>query len=377
MTTGVLLDNDSDDKMADTVNYINNNQTNSLQIISTNHHNTIFHCHHNNNAVTANNDMVNGRLVFTSAYNQQTEQYDTYISTIYSTYPVKLFPLTSKHIHTIHKPGNSNNRMRCKSQLCYIITYGGGVLANDSINLSIQLQSNTTAVLTTQTSTKLYKSLSNVQYCVQCMNVVMECNSTLYLTPDPITPYRDSRYIQKQCFHLTDLSCNLLLIDSYTSGRYGDTDRKERWSMHSYMSMNQIYLNNQVLIHDTVKLDNTTNMLSIQSRMAQYNIVCMCILIGNKLKPLANYIHSTVQSKHINYDHRRHILSGIDPNCIISTSPLYIDINNINKNTIGTSDIIDGVVIRIVSINTQLVNQQLRWMFQSIEHELIAPPWNR
>lgn len=317
---------------------------------------------HNNTAT----QQCNATIHFTSHYNEATNTHDTIISNLYATYPLKLFPLTAKNLH-----GAYSDTLTVKPALCYMITYGGGILAGDHIHINATIDTHCTAVLTTQTSTKVYKTLHSTQYAAQSLHVTVASNATLYLIPDPVTPYKKSNYVQKQAFHLGDNTSNLLLIDSYTAGRYADLERRERWNFTQYCTVNQIYVDGKLLVYDAVQLQDNS-VTTVLQRMKQYNAVCMCVIVGDALRPLYTNIYNTVQAHHINYDSRRRILTGIDRDYIVCVSPLYL--NKLQQQTVET---MHGIVVRMVAVSTQLVNEQLRWMFAPIAKELVAPPWLR
>lgn len=51
----------------------------------------------------------------------------------------------------------------------YTLTYGGGIVSGDCISFDLMIQDACTAVLTTQASTKVYKSVA-----FNCSNQIME-----------------------------------------------------------------------------------------------------------------------------------------------------------------------------------------------------------
>ncbi|KAH9619966.1 hypothetical protein KSS87_000400 [Heliosperma pusillum] len=156
----------------------------------------------------------------------------------------------------------------------YTLTYGGGIVSGDSILCNFIVEDGCTAVLTTQASTKVYKSIGS-----KCSEQILEAlvghEALLVVIPDPVTCFSAARYSQKQVFRVSSNS-NLLLVDWFTSGRY---ESGERWEFELYRSTNNIYEDDQPLFLDTVLLEQG-NISSITERMHDYQIIAMVIILG-------------------------------------------------------------------------------------------------
>jgi len=130
----------------------------------------------------------------------------------------------------------------------FMMSYGGGLVGGDQIDLSVTIQEDCKLALLTQGSTKIFKqrktrdmqqqSTVPVSPVVtsQSMKVVIEEGGLLALLPDPIQPFADSLYNQYQSFEMHP-SGNLILLDWVTSGRPA---RGENWSLSSFRSRNDI-----------------------------------------------------------------------------------------------------------------------------------------
>lgn len=127
----------------------------------------------------------------------------------------------------------------------FIMSYGGGLVGGDQIDLSVTIQKESKLSLLTQGSTKIFKQrgagatmqkgLRTVTS--QTMRVVIEERGLLALLPDPIQPFADSSYQQYQSFEMHS-SGNLILLDWVTSGRPA---RGENWTLSSFRSRNDIF----------------------------------------------------------------------------------------------------------------------------------------
>ncbi|KZF26544.1 UreD urease accessory protein [Xylona heveae TC161] len=121
--------------------------------------------------------------------------------------------------------------------LAFLLTYGGGLVAGDSITLHIELAPQTRLALATQGSTKLFKSPSRSVVSRQTLDVVIRPGAALCYLPDPTQPFAGSCYEQKQVFHMGKGS-SLCMLDWVSEGRRA---RGERWSFRRWTGKNEIW----------------------------------------------------------------------------------------------------------------------------------------
>ncbi|TGZ84687.1 UreD-domain-containing protein [Ascodesmis nigricans] len=122
----------------------------------------------------------------------------------------------------------------------FILSYGGGLVSNDKINLSVSIEEGAKLCLLTQGSTKIFKRTSPEHLTTQTLTARLARNAALLLLPDPLQPFADSVYLQHQIFHLpSDDSASLIILDWYTEGR---SARNEKWAFESFESRNDVYI---------------------------------------------------------------------------------------------------------------------------------------
>ncbi|CAI0387987.1 unnamed protein product [Linum tenue] len=171
----------------------------------------------------------------------------------------------------------------------YALTYGGGIVSvrccfsyltlyGDRISCEFFVGNGCTAVLTTQASTKVYKSLGS-----RCSEQLLEArigsDALLVVIPDPVTCFSTARYAQKQVFRVVANSSSLLLVDWITSGRH---ESGEKWEFQLYKSTNQILLvddDDRPLFVDSVLLEQGS-ISSIADRMLDYQVIAMIVILG-------------------------------------------------------------------------------------------------
>ena len=190
---------------------------------------------------------------------------------------------------------------RVPAQPCtsvFTMTYGGGLVGGDQIDLSVHIEAGAKLCLLTQGSTKVFKrrKVANRSTAAtsQTLRVKIDEGGLLALLPDPIQPFADSVYNQYQSFELHPES-NLLVLDWVNSGRPA---RGENWTLTSYRSRNDILVTadqgnpNRLELRDTLILDN-----AIAASMSPHQCFATVILRGPLLREFSNSIISKFRNE--------------------------------------------------------------------------------
>ncbi|CAN1828537.1 Urease accessory protein D [Linum perenne] len=250
----------------------------------------------------------------------------------------------------------------------YTLTYGGGIVSGDRISCEFDICNGCTAVLTTQASTKVYKSLGS-RCSEQFLEARIGSDALLVVIPDPVTCFATARYAQKQVFRVVAGS-SLVLVDWITSGRH---ESGEKWEFELYKSTNQIFMaadddEDLPLFIDTVLLEQGS-ISSIAECMLDYQVIAMVVLLGPKLKNIQNQVQENVRrlmSKelHMPFTGRRGSSSdGFDkPTFVASCSPFGPK---------GT-----GVVVRIAATTTESVYNFLNEQLSGLESLIGIAPYH-
>jgi urease accessory protein len=190
------------------------------------------------------------------------------ISTLSFQYPLKLI--------SPRLPGQP-----CTS--VFMMSYGGGLVGGDQIDLSVIVQRDSKLALLTQGSTKIFKQRKSVDSetfsppTSQTLKVKIDDGGLLALLPDPIQPFADSCYNQLQSFEMHPTS-NLMLLDWVNSGRPA---RGENWTLSSFRSRNDIFeisdydTSKRLVLRDTQIMNN-----DVASSMQTFECFAMVILRG-------------------------------------------------------------------------------------------------
>jgi urease accessory protein UreH len=180
----------------------------------------------------------------------------------------------------------------------FMMSYGGGLVGGDEIDLSVVVESDTKLCLLTQGSTKIFKQRKiadrPTSTTSQILRVKIENGALLALLPDPIQPFADSIYNQYQSFELHPDS-SLLLLDWVNSGRPA---RGENWTLASYLSRNDILVASgqgvvsRLLLRDTLILNNT-----IANSMYPHECFATVILRGPLLREFSDSVIAKFRSE--------------------------------------------------------------------------------
>ena len=229
-------------------------------------------------------------------------------STLTYSYPLKLLPSDPHLLRPSSKiqgddtqvlENSTRNIIPTTVPLLFLLTYGGGIVAGDTISLSIRLDPSTRLAIATQGSTKIFKAVpqsllhsnpsSALTLSRQTINVTIGANAALWLGPEPTTPFAGSRYAQKQIFHVAS-SGSIGFVDWISEGRKA---RGESWAFTALKGRNEIWntwvhegqTEKRLLVRDNIILQGE----DIRGRMDNMGIFATVILHGPLFERLAQF----------------------------------------------------------------------------------------
>src|SRR6266536_3522138 len=178
--------------------------------------------------------------------------------------------------------------------LIFLLTYGGGLVAGDQINLSVMLDSATRLALVTQGSTKLFRSPSKDTVSRQVLDVTVGEKAALCYLPDPTQPFDGSSYEQKQAFKVSNGS-SLAVLDWVSEGRRA---RGERWGLRLWKGRNEVrnadsgrlLLRDSVILEDGEGRDGKVGSEVLEMKMDGMGITGTLILYGPLFQNLGEYV---------------------------------------------------------------------------------------
>ena len=210
-----------------------------------------------------------------------------------------------------------------------MLGHGGGVVSGDVTRVKICVGDGCTAVATTQAFTKVYKNHKN-QFARQFVRAEVGAGGLLVMLPDPVVPYKDSRFVQNQQFLLAPsrdatlvgvwggvgvrdgdgnggppapslslvsaeerlMGGSLVLVDWMTCGRGACG---ERWQMEHYESVNRVRVGSKWALHDAVRLSRDPLNSALEERMKPFDCLAMVALVGPRTEKVLSVLALLVQ----------------------------------------------------------------------------------
>lgn len=157
----------------------------------------------------------------------------------------------------------------------YTSSFGGGLVDGDRIELDIDVGAGASAYLSTQASTKVYRSMRGTTTEVRA---AVAAGGSLVVIPDPVVCFAQSRYAQTQRFEVA-AQARLIVVDWVSCGR---TASGERWQFEEYVSRLQILVNGQLVMHDAVALRAADGPLA--ARFGRFDVLALAVVVGQDLR---------------------------------------------------------------------------------------------
>ncbi|OKL57579.1 hypothetical protein UA08_07013 [Talaromyces atroroseus] len=212
----------------------------------------------------------------------------------------------------------------------YLLTYGGGLLPGDHIDVSITLDPRVRLVVTTpQGSTKIYKtapdgrrsssnnSVMDDDMSRQTLDVRIGSQAGLCYLVDPSAPFKNSRYEQIQVFTIDgsqkgENRSSLCILDWVTQGR---SARGENWDFQIWKGRNEVWSEDKItgkrrlLLRDSIVLDDEVDPQSkegdkihesgglIRERTYPHGVFGTLILYGPMFDQLGAFFMDTFSSQ--------------------------------------------------------------------------------
>src|SRR5882757_8309412 len=170
-------------------------------------------------------------------------------------------------------------RSRGESVWGYTSSFGGGFVAGDETRLDLRIGEGARCFLGTQASTKIYRNPSR-RACGHRTRAAVAENALLVFAPDPVQPFANSSYAQRQEFQM-DAGAGLVLVDWFTSGRAA---RGERWEFNRFQSRNDVFLSGERIFMDSILLDSTDEVIASSHRAGRFNCFALLLLVGEPLQ---------------------------------------------------------------------------------------------
>ncbi|WP_248361291.1 urease accessory protein UreD [Anaeromyxobacter oryzae] len=137
-----------------------------------------------------------------------------------------------------------------RGRVAWVISasHGGGLVAGDDVSLDLDVGAGSTALLSTQAGTKVYRSGGAVA--AQRLHARVAEGAVLAVLPQPVSCFAGARFEQEQRFALAPGS-SLLWLDALVAGRAA---RGERWAFAAYRSRVEVAVAGRPVLADALRL---------------------------------------------------------------------------------------------------------------------------
>ena len=156
-----------------------------------------------------------------------------------------------------------------------LASYGGGLVAGDSIRLRVRCEADSRLLLSTQANTRIFKSLDGSQ-AEQLTDGHLAEDALAVVLPDPLVPQAHSRYHQAQHWHLAP-SATLLLADWWHAGR---TDLGEKFAFTTFSTELRVSVAGRLTLLDRFALRPAEHLATSQATFGPYHTALSLYLIG-------------------------------------------------------------------------------------------------
>ncbi|MCM3568018.1 urease accessory protein UreD [Neobacillus mesonae] len=178
----------------------------------------------------------------------------------------------------------------------YLLNPGGGYLDGDRYQMKISLAENAKMTLTTQGATKVYKTPTHFVY--QESEISLQAGSYLEYFPDQLIAYQNAHYKQKNVFRM-DPTATLLYTDIITPGW---SPKGERFSYKTVQLLNEIYMDDELVVYDHLKLNPAVQNLPGLGFMEGFTHLGSMIVVDQKINnPFLDQLYSLIDENTFDY----------------------------------------------------------------------------
>lgn len=191
----------------------------------------------------------------------------------------------------------------------YTSSFGGGLVEGDHLAVDLDVGSGATAFVSTQASTKVYRSVRGTSVDVHARLAPDAC---LVFAPDPTVCFAASRYRQTERFDLAAGS-SLVLVDWLSSGRHASG---ERWAFAEYHSRIQVHRCGGLVVNEALRLRAEDG--DVSARLGRFDVLGIALLLGPAVRERSAMMLDTMARQGVS---RRSELvvtaSPVDDGCLL------------------------------------------------------------
>ena len=194
-------------------------------------------------------------------------------SRVYSSYPLRLHLLP-------HAPDAQPGR----PLWAYVMSYGGGVVSGDVLEMQFEVETAASLVVTTQSTTKMFKQVGDRPASRSVTRAVVGGGGLLVLVPQPSTCFASARCAQSTQVKLCcGDSSSLCLLDWWTGGRGIAHDGQLNFA--EFENVVTVSVGETLIFRDAMRLNGQNGALA--EHMRGFRLVGMVLLVGPAVSHVA------------------------------------------------------------------------------------------
>lgn len=230
-------------------------------------------------------------------------------------------------------------RPRARAVWACAATYGGGLVAGDTVGLDLRVGPGAALFLGTQATTKVYRSTGATAR--QTIRASVAGGALLANLPEPVSCFAGSRFAQRVDISL-ETGASVAWLDAVSAGRVACG---ERWELDSYVSRTDLSLDGRLLLSDRMRLERG----NLPDRFSGYAMVATLLLVGPQCAA-ATEAARTLATTH---------QPGAD-GLLATVSPLA-----------------DGCMLRCAVVDHEVLARTVRGVIAPLSGPLDGDPWCR
>jgi urease accessory protein len=153
----------------------------------------------------------------------------------------------------------------------YTSSYGGGLVDGDCLTLDMDVGCGAAAFLSTQASTKVYRSPNGTSHELRGR---VHPGGMLVVAPDPVVCFRGARYRQTQRFDVA-VDAGLVVVDCLLAGRCASG---ERWAFDEYRGRLEVAVGGSLALCDSTRLRASDGDLARQ--LGRFRALGLAVVAG-------------------------------------------------------------------------------------------------
>lgn len=165
-------------------------------------------------------------------------------------------------------------RRRGPSACAFLVSHGGGLVAGDEVEVELEVGPDAAAHVATQAETKVYRAHAG-RGCRQDLAASVARGGVLAWLPEPVSPFAEARYAQRQRFELAR-GASLVALDAVVAGRAA---RGERWAFDRHHSATEVSVDGRLLVADALLLEPRPGG-ELAARLGRFEALATALAVG-------------------------------------------------------------------------------------------------